>query len=93
MKMNPGRADEEFVWKQLLLFFQKAHIDALLETVQAIAKHVGIEQLDDFPIDEFFHRRMRKIADDLIADYADTFPARASQIKAAWEQIGRERPD
>jgi hypothetical protein len=84
MKMNPGMAPEEVVWERLLSFFQKAHNDALLEVVQIIAKRVGIERIDGLPVDEFFHQRMRKIAQDLVADYADTFPNMASQIKRKW---------
>jgi len=52
MKMQPGKADERFVWEQLNNFFQKAHNDASFEILAAIAKHVGIGQLNGFPIDE-----------------------------------------
>ena len=46
METNPGKADEEFVWEQLNDFFQKAHNDALFEILQAVAKHVGIVNLN-----------------------------------------------
>ena len=32
---------------------------------------------------------MRKIAEDLVADYADTFPAAASQIRRKWDELSR----
>ncbi len=57
MKMQPGKADEEFAWEQLNDFFQKAHNDALFEILQTLAKHVGIVQLNGLSIDEFFDRR------------------------------------
>jgi hypothetical protein len=91
MKMNPGKADEEFVQKQLNWFFQKAHSDAMFETLEAIAKHVGVSDINGFPLREFFDRRRREIAKDLIADSADTFPALASQIKLAWEKLDRDQ--
>jgi hypothetical protein len=71
--------------------FQMAHNDATLETLEAIAKHVGLSEINGFPVREFFDRRKRKIAQDLIADSADTFPALASQIKIAWQKLDREQ--
>ena len=91
MKMQPGKADEKFVWEQLNNFFQKAHNDASLEILTVIAKHVGIEQFHGFPIGEFFERRKGEIAENLVADFADTFPALASQVKHAWEELDREQ--
>ena len=89
--MNPGRADEQFVWETLTDFFQLAHDTVTLETLEAIAKHVGLSHINGFPLREFFDRRRRKIAEDLVADYADTFPALASQIKLAWEKLDRDQ--
>jgi hypothetical protein len=86
--MNPDKADEEFVWETLNDFFRLAHNDATLE---AIAKHVGLSHINGFPLREFFDRRRREIAKDLIAESADTFPAVASQIKLAWEKLDREQ--
>jgi len=91
MKMQPGKADERFVWEQLNNFFQKAHNDASFEILAAIAKHVGIGQLNGFPIDEFFERRKGEIAEDLVADFTDTFPTLASEVKHAWEELDREQ--
>jgi hypothetical protein len=91
IETNPGKADEEFVWEQLNDFFQKAHNDALFEILQAIAKHVGIVNLNGLSIDEFFHRRRREITENLLADFADTFPALASQIKLAWKKLDRDQ--
>jgi hypothetical protein len=39
------------------------------------------------PIREFFERRKRELAEELVADLADTMPALASQIKRAWEEL------
>jgi hypothetical protein len=47
----------------------------------------GIDQLNGTPLREFFDRRRREIAERLVSDMADTFPALASQIKHAWERI------
>jgi hypothetical protein len=91
MKMNPGKADEEFVWEMLTDIFQKAHNDTMLETLEAIAKYVGVSNINGFPVREFFSRRSREIAEDLIADCADTFPALASRIKLAWKKLDREQ--
>jgi hypothetical protein len=91
MEMNPGRADEQFVQEQLTLFFQKAHSDAMLETLEAIAKHVGVSDINGFPVREFFSRRSREITEDSIAEFADTFSALASQIKIAWEKLDRDQ--
>ncbi len=91
MKMNPGKADEEFVWEMLNDVSQKAHNDAMLEMFEAIAKRVGVSDINGFPVREFFDRRRRKIAKDLIAESADTFPTLASQIKLAWEKLDREQ--
>ena len=82
---------EEFVQEMLTDIFQKAHNDTMLETLEAIAKQVGVSDINGFPVREFFRRRRRKIAKDLIADSADTFPALASQIKLAWEKLDREQ--
>jgi hypothetical protein len=87
--LQPDKADETFVWEQLNNFFEKAHNDASFEILAAIATHVGIGQLNGLPIDEFFERRKREIAQNLVADFADTFPAIASQIKRAWEKLDR----
>jgi len=89
--MNPSKADEEFVQEMLKDVFQLAHNNATLETLETIAKHVGLSQINGFPVREFFDRRRREIAKDLIADSADTFPALASQIKLAWEKLDREQ--
>jgi hypothetical protein len=91
MKMNPGKADEEFVWEMLTDVFQKAHNDTMLETLEAIAKHVGLSHINGFPVREFFGRRRREIAENLIADSADTYPALASQMKLAWQKLDREQ--
>lgn len=89
--MQPGEADEEFVLEQLQNIWQKAYNDAMFELVAAIAKHVGIAELDGLSIGGFLDRRKREIAENLVADMADTFPALASQIKRAWEQFDREQ--
>jgi hypothetical protein len=91
MKMNPGKADEEFVLEQLQDIFQLAYNDALFEILQTIAKHVGIVDLNGLSIGDFFDRRRREIAENLIADSADTFPALASQMKLAWKKLDREQ--
>ena len=93
MKMQPGKADDEFVWEQLRDFFQKAHNDASFEILASIAKHVGIGQLNGFPIDEFFERRKGEIAEELVADFADTFPTLASEVKDAWEELEALAPE
>jgi hypothetical protein len=56
-------------------------------------KHVGIGQLNGFPIDEFFERRKGEIAEDLVADFADTFPTLASEVKDAWEELEALAPE
>jgi hypothetical protein len=89
MKMQPGKAREEFVWEQLNGIFQLAHNGALLETLIEIAKHAGIEQLNEFPIGEFFERRKGLIAENLVADFADTLPALASDVKRLWDRLDR----
>jgi hypothetical protein len=89
--MQRGRADKEFVWGQLNRFFQKAHNDASFEILVAIGKQVGIEQLHGFPIEEFFERRKAEIAEELVADFADTFPTLASEVKHAWKELDREQ--
>ena len=89
--MNPGKADEEFVIEMLDHIQQLAHNDALFEIVQAIAKQVGIESLNGFSVEEFFHRRRREIAEKSVAEAADDFPALASQMKLAWEKLEREQ--
>jgi hypothetical protein len=91
MEMNPDKADEEFVWGQLNDLFQKAHNDALFEILQTIAKHVGIVDFNGLSIDEFFDQRRREITENRLADFADTFPALASQIKLAWEKLDRDQ--
>ena len=91
--MQPGKADERFVWEQLNNFFQKAHNDASFEILASIAKHVGIGRLNGFPIDEFFERRKGEIAEDLVADFADTFPTLASEVKDAWEELEALAPE
>jgi hypothetical protein len=42
-------------------------------------------------IEEFFHRRKREIAESLVAESADAFPALASQIKVMWDKLDREQ--
>jgi len=91
MEMHPERGDEATVWRTALQILQRAHDDALLEIVEVIAKHVGINTINGLSIGKFLIQRQREITDHLIADHADTFPALASQVKAALEEIEREQ--
>jgi hypothetical protein len=63
----------------------------LFEILQTIAKHVGIVNLNGLSIGDFFDRRRCEIAENLIADSADRFPALASQMKFAWKKLDREQ--
>jgi uncharacterized hydantoinase/oxoprolinase family protein len=91
MEMNPERGDETQVWRNALQILQRAHDDALFEIVQTIAKHVGINDTNGLPIGQFLIQRQREITEHLVSDFADTFPALASQIKAALGEIEREQ--
>jgi hypothetical protein len=91
MEMHPERGDETAVWRNVLQILQRAHDDTLFEMVQAIAKHVGIDNINGLSLREFLIQRRREITEQLLADFADTFPALASQIKAAIGEIEREQ--
>jgi len=91
MEMHPERGDEVTVWRTALQILQRAHDDALLEIVEVIAKHFGIDTVNSLSIGKFLIQRQREITDHLVADFADTFPAQASQIKAAIQEIEREQ--
>jgi hypothetical protein len=89
--MNPGKADEEFVQEQLADFFRLSYDKALFEIVEVIAKQAGIVTLNSLSIREFFDQRRRQLTEELLSEFADTFPALASQIKQAWEKLDREQ--
>ena len=74
MKMNPGRGDERFVAEKLFEFFQHSHQAALLETVQAIAKHVGLSEITGIPVEEFYHRRAARLPNNLLLITQTPFP-------------------
>ena len=74
-------------WRRCFLVFPLV----LLEIVQTIAKHIGVNDINGLPIGQFLIQKQREITEDLVADFADTFPAQASQIKAALEDIEREQ--
>jgi hypothetical protein len=82
--------DEELVWEHLREIFLLASEQALLDTVEAIASKVGVSEIDGFPVREFFDRRKREIGERLVADFADTNPRMASDVKAALDQMDRE---
>lgn len=82
--------DEENTLEMLAEIFTTASGDALLETVKAIAAAAGIKKLQGMPVEEFYHRKKEAIAEQLVADLADSQPARATALKAAWDQIRAE---
>ena len=83
--------DEAEIWEHLGKVFVLAHLNALTETVEALASRLGISEIEGRSVDEFFHRRKHDFSEQLVADLADTNPTFASQIKAAWEKLDRQQ--
>jgi hypothetical protein len=46
--------------------------------------------IEGFPVRVFFERRKREKSELLVADFADTNPRMASDVKAARDQLNRE---
>ena len=82
---------EEFTLEMLSQIFINAAVDALGETIEAVAAELGVSQIQGMPIQEFYGRRRRSIAEHLVADFADGHPAMASQMKAAWDKVDLEQ--
>lgn len=82
---------EEFTLEMLSQIFINAAVDALGETIEAVAAELGVSEIQGMPIQEFYGRRRRSIAEHLVADFADCHPAMASQMKAAWDKVDLEQ--
>jgi hypothetical protein len=79
--------DEEFTQEMLGNILTNASLEALAETLQALAAALGVTQLQALPVGEFYERRKFARAEELVADLADSQPALASQIRRAWKEI------
>lgn len=84
---------EDFVCEHLSWIFLLASERALLDTIEAIASQAGVSQIEGFSVREFFERRKRETSEELVRDFADTNPRMASDVKAAWDKLDRERED
>jgi hypothetical protein len=83
--------EEKFIYEHLETIFQLAGHDALVETVLRVAAELGIQKVDGISVGEFYERRKRKLAEELVCDYADVNVSMASKIKAIWDKMDRER--
>jgi hypothetical protein len=69
--------------------FVLAHENAVVETLEAIASAAGVAEIKGQSIRDWFEMRKHTIAQELVADFADTNPKLASQIKSAWDSLDR----
>jgi hypothetical protein len=79
--------DQEFTLEMLNDILTNSSLDAMMQTVEAIASELGVSHIQSMSIREFYDRRRRSIAEHTVAELADSNPALASQIKAAWDQV------
>jgi hypothetical protein len=91
--ISNGENDKGFIWEHLSKIFLAASEHALLDTIEAIASEAGVSRIEGFPVREFFERRKGEKSEHLVADFADTNPRMASEVKAAWDKLNRERED
>lgn len=83
--------DEEFILQSLQGIFQVADSQATLKTIEELAAALGVSQIHGMPIVEYFHRKKSEMAEDLIRDFSDHNPAAATAIKAAWEDVKKDK--
>ena len=90
--MSP-KDEEEFIYEHLTNIWKMAAHDALVDAYAELAASLGVSQIQGFPVREFYERKKRKIAEDLLRDFADVNVAMASKIRRVWDKMDKEREE
>jgi hypothetical protein len=83
--------DRLFVLDTLQDIFILSAQEGLVSTLEAIASELGVSQIQGIPIEEYYERKRRAIAENHVADFADMNMKLASHIKEEWKKLDAKR--
>ena len=79
------------VWQHLMRIWQTSRDSAVEDAIVQVASAAGVSEIEGVPIRSYIGRRARALAEQMVAEFADTDISLASEIKSLWLQWDQER--